>query len=138
MQLRHSNENTSPASCQQGCPDGIRGGDIGYSDIKLTAKSVYGEYELDDEMRRVLRNSKYEALSSIRSRPNLKRILKSGMQRWRGGCTVDRRDMECGKGAVRILVPHCEAIVSAFHSPLFPDGAFSSSGRDGPKIARVH
>ena len=68
----------------------------------------------------------------------MKRILKWYATLEGRGYTVDRRDMECGKGAVRILVPHCEAIVSAFHSPLFPDGAFSSSGRDGPKIARVH
>ena len=46
--------------------------------------------------------------------------------------------MECGKSAVRILVPHYEAIVSALHSPLFLDGTFGSSGRDGLRMARVH
>ena len=108
----------------------VESGDIGYSDIKLIAKSVYGEYELDDEMRRVLKNSKYEVLDRHSlTGPKFEGNIEKWYEGLEGrGYTVDRRDIGGGGGAVRILVPHYEAIITAFHSPLFLDGTFSSNG----------
>ena len=44
-----------------------------------------------------------------------------------GEGTADRGDRG-GRDAVGILVPHCAAIATAFHPPLFLDGTFSSNG----------
>ena len=97
----------------------IQGGDIGYNDIKLIAKSVYGEYELDDEMRRVLKNSKYEMLSKHSlTGPKFEENIERWYTTLEGrGYTVDRREIEDGKSAMRILVPHYEAIVTASTRP---------------------
>ena len=107
-------------------------GDIGYNDIKLIAKSVCGEYELDDEMRRVLRNSKHSLTG-----PKFEENIERRHTMLEGGYTVDRREIECGRSAVRILVPHYETIVTAFHSPLFLDGTFGSNGTTSNRVLLV-
>ena len=68
-------------------------------------------------MRRVLKNSKCEVLSKHSLTGPRFEGYWSGTPCWRGGYTVDRREIECGKGAVRILVPHYEAIVTASTRP---------------------
>ena len=83
----------------------MKGGDIGYSDIKLIAKSLYGDYEVDDGMKRVLRNSKYRmlnkhSLTGPRFEEDIEVWYKALEER---EYTVDKRETEGGY-AVGVLV----------------------------------
>lgn len=109
----------------------IRDGDTGYHDIKSVAKNLYGKFELNDDMRRVLKNSKYTILNrNLLTGPKFEENIEMWYDELEAkNYKVAKAETSKGETMIRILVPQYEAIATAFHSPLFLDGTFSCNNK---------